>query len=98
MKPSTICAIRGHVPESYVYGQRLNKWGRLTDKWGSRCKRCPLTGPEVHRPGLLQKLPHAWRGLKAWLRRNWFRRCFDCNQAEVVLGRRVGDHDGCLPF
>jgi hypothetical protein len=52
-------------------------------------------GGLIYRPiYFIRKL--IWNG-KEWMQK-WFRKCGDCHNFEVFLGREVGDHHDCVPF
>jgi hypothetical protein len=39
-------------------------------------------------------LDYRLRRLRWWT----FQRCWDCGRVYRVAGRKIGKHDGCLPF
>ena len=100
ISPRRICRLIGHKPK-YHEGPRYLRNGRWRTPSYTRCERCGTSdGYEVHRAGLLERF--AWRRIRAW---PWRAReamrtviCIDCGKPERRLGRKVGDHRGCIPL
>ena len=44
-----------------------------------------------------ERLSLARRAVARFLSRAW-QRCPDCGRLELVAWRRVGEHEGCIPF
>ena len=96
-----ICRLIGHRCESYIGGWYTDRRGRQREKWYRRCTRCGTSdGGEVYREGLLERF--TWWRIRAW---PWrvrealrTRICVYCGKPERRLGRKVGDHRGCIPF
>lgn len=104
MPPHRICRWLGHTREQYIGRQYLDRRGNLRPVYYARCTRCGISdAAEVYAAGLLERL--RWFNLRMWWLnkcgdvRGWFcTTCFDCGKPERRLGRRVGDHRGCIPF
>lgn len=96
-----ICFFIGHKIDPFVTG------------WYDRCTRCEAHeyyDGHPDNPFLKQRWYHTipnivtgvWYSLRWRLERfasRWvFKKCHDCNKTEMIFGKPVGEHRGCLPF